>query len=108
MTDRFSSLLLSTRLQRHIFCLCCVLILIPVCGAFAASSSDRETEKVKIEQGIKKNKINIRRLEEGIEKQQEHIEITQKQEREVLAELQDIDARLFEQQGKLEVLESRI
>ncbi len=108
MTDRFSSLWLPAGFHRHIFCLCCALLLLPVCDAIAASSSDRETEKVKIEQGIKKNQINIRRLEAGIEKQQDHIEITQKQEREILAELQDIDARLFEQQDKLEILESRI
>ena len=108
MTNRFSSLWLPAGFHRHIFCLCCALLLIPVCDALAASSSDRKSEKVKIEQGIKKNKINIRRLEAGIEKQQEHIAITHKQEGEVLSELQDIDARLFEQQDKLEVLKNRI
>lgn len=95
-------------LHRFIFCLCCALLLVPVADTLGSSSDERKREKVKIEQGIKKYQINIRRLEEGLEKQQEHIETTQKQERDILAEIQEIDARLFEQQEKLEILEGRI
>jgi septal ring factor EnvC (AmiA/AmiB activator) len=108
MTDHFFSTSLPSGMHRLIFCLCCMLLLMPVAQSLGSSSDDRKTEKVKIDKGIKKYQINIGRLEDGIEKQQEHIETTQQQERELLAELQEIDARLFEQQEKLQVLEDRI
>lgn len=76
--------------------------------AQADSVAKNNSEKTEIKQGIKKYQINIRRLDQGIEKQQEHIANTRKQERELLTELQDIDTRLLEQQEKLEVLEGRI
>ncbi len=108
MSNHFSSTSQPAGVHRFILSLCCALLLLPVADSLGSSSDERKTEKVKIEQGIKKYQINIRRLEEGLEEQQEHIESTQKKERAILAEIQEIDARLFEQQEKLEVLEERI
>lgn len=108
MTNHLFSASQPAGLHRFILCLCCALLLVPVADTLGSSSDERKREKVKIEQGIKKYEINIRRLEEGLEKQQEHVETTQKQERDILAEIQEIDARLFEQQEKLEILEGRI
>lgn len=108
MTNHLFSASQPAGLHRFILCLCCALLLVPVADTLGSSSDERKREKVKIEQGIKKYRINIRRLEEGLEKQQEHVETTQKQERDILAEIQEIDTRLFEQQEKLEILEGRI
>ncbi len=108
MRNNLFSISLLKGFYGQILCLCCALLFLPAADASCASSSDRKTEKVKIEKGIKKFQINIRRLELGIEEQQQHIEETQQQERTLLAELQDIDTRLWEQQEKLEVLQGRI
>lgn len=108
MTNHLFSASQPAGLHRFILCLCCALLLVPVADTLGSSSDERKREKVKIEQGIKKYRINIRRLEEGLEKQQEHVETTQKQERDILTEIQEIDTRLFEQQEKLEILEGRI
>jgi murein hydrolase activator len=77
--------------------------------ALAAESPDqRQQQKEEVSQGIKTYRINIRRLQEGIKKQQEQITQTRQQERDLLAELQNIDMRLGEQLEKLEVLEARM
>ncbi|MBE0583456.1 MAG: hypothetical protein IH612_06780, partial [Desulfofustis sp.] len=70
--------------------------------------SERETKKSEISQGIKKYRINIRRLQQGIQRQQEQVRQNRQQERNLLAELQDIDSRLLEQKEKLDVLEDRM
>ena len=74
----------------------------------AATSDDHKAEKQKVEQGIKKYRINIRRLQQGIRRQEEEVKKTRKQERDLLAELQDIDIRLLDQKEKLRVLENRM
>lgn len=77
-------------------------------SGFAETVAERNLQKTKIDQGIKKYRINIRRLQQGIKRQQEQIKRSHRQERDLLAELQDIDTRLFEQQEKLDVLEARM
>ncbi len=72
------------------------------------TTSEREAKKSEISQGIKKYRINIRRLQQGIQRQQEQVKQNRQQERNLLAELQDIDGRLLEQREKLDVLEDRM
>ena len=97
-------------LTRHILCLlvCCTLTFLSTQIATGSTSEHRKLEKQNVEQGIKKYRINIRRLQQGIRKQQEEIKKTRKQERDLLAELQDIDTRLLDQKEKLRVLENRM
>ena len=88
-----------------LFCLLLFAIASPLHGA---SETERQKEKTTIGKKIKKSEINIRRLEKGIEKQEEEIVLTQQQERELLVELQEIDTRLYEQKAKLLNLEAQI
>lgn len=67
-----------------------------------------ESEKKEVKQGIKKYRINIRRLQQGIIQQQEEVKKTLQQERVLLAEIENIDMRLHEQLEKLSVLEERM
>jgi len=108
MTDTLSSYPLASARHRLLLITMCIILVFQSTSGFAESPEDRKAEKTKIEQGIKKYRINIRRLQQGIRKQQEQIKQTQKQERDLLAELQDIDTRLYDQQEKLEVLENRM
>ncbi|THB71294.1 MAG: hypothetical protein D6B25_18955 [Desulfobulbaceae bacterium] len=99
-----------TRLFRNLlipFVAIFVLFVVPA-GLIAETTAERKAEKARIEQGIKKYRINIRRLQQGIREQQEAIKENRKQERNLLAELEDIDTRLIEQQEKLRVLETRM
>lgn len=84
-------------------------LLLAIPGIICADSTKkRDAKKGEISQGIKKYRINIRRLQHGIQQQREQVRQTRQQERDLLAELEDIDVRLFEQQEKLEVLEARM
>ncbi len=74
----------------------------------AAPVEVHEQQKEDIEQGIKKFKINIGRLQEGIKKQEEQIRQTKEVELTLLTELQDIDTRLVEQKHKIETLDARM
>jgi len=83
------------------------LFLIPV-TSLADNSLSRKAEKKQIEQGINRYRINIRRLQQGVRKQRQLIKHSMEQERNLLAELEDIDTRLHEQKEKLNVLEERM
>ena len=94
---------------RHLAVLLSLLAVLVSCPAVLASKSEELAKaKQEVEQGIKKYRINIRRLQQGIRKQQEEIKKTRKQERDLLAELQDIDTRLIDQKEKLRVLANRM
>ncbi len=86
--------------------------LVPVPGTGVAGAAEspelRQQQKQEVATGIKTYRINIRRLQEGIKKQQQQITQTRQQERDLLAELQNIDLRLGEQLEKLDVLEARM
>lgn len=84
-----------------------VLFMHPAIGV-SDSSSKRNAEKKKIEKGIDQQQIKIRRLNQGIEKQQQQVQESRQQERDLLTELEDIDTRIYKQQDKLEVLETRM
>ena len=89
------------------FCIILFTLLLPVNG-FTKPDSPRKIEKQRIERGIKRYRINIRRLQHGVRKQQQLIQKAREQERNLLAELEDIDSRLQEQKEKLTVLEERM
>jgi murein hydrolase activator len=65
-------------------------------------------EKQKFETGINKYRINISRLQQGIRLQEEEMEHSLSRERDLLAELENIDMRLQEHREKLMVLQGRM
>jgi murein hydrolase activator len=73
-----------------------------------AESDDRKAEKQRIEQGIQKCRINIRKLQDGIAGQQDQIESSTEKQRNLLDELVQIDTRLFIQLEKLRSLEDQM
>jgi len=75
---------------------------------FSETIEQRQAKKDHISKGIKKYKINIGRLQEGIKEQEEQIRQTRKVELTLLTELQDIDTRLVEQNHKLAALDARM
>ncbi len=85
----------------------CLVLLLPA-TIEAKQESSRTIEKQRIEKGIKRYRIHIRRLQQGVRKQQKLIKKSIEQERNLLAELEDIDNRLQEQKEKLGALEERM
>ena len=79
-----------------------LLGLLPVQGAKA---TDWKAEKQSIEQKIESQSITINQLQQGLKIQQEQALETIAQERDLLAELEVIDARLQEKLAKLNTLE---
>lgn len=90
-----------------ILALLCTQPLLPLDTAAAPEDPDQQ-KKEQIGKGIKKTKINIGRLQEGIKKQEEQIRETKKVELTLLTDLQDIDSRLTEQNHKIQTLEARM
>jgi murein hydrolase activator len=100
-------------LTRGVASLCGLLmVLIAVGGVPLISStshaSTTDKEKMKLEEGINKYRINIRRLQQGIRLQQEELEHNLSREKDLLAQLEDLDMRLAEQREKLDVLKGRM
>jgi murein hydrolase activator len=87
-----------------------LLIALAALLAFPVISRGNPTqeEKQRLESGMNKYRINISRLQEGISLQQEELERTRSQERDLLAELENIDTRLQEHREKLTVLQGRL
>jgi murein hydrolase activator len=81
-----------------------VLLTFPVISTAAPS----DTEKQKLETGINKYLIHINRLQQGIKLQQEEVEQKLSQEKDLLAELENMDNRLQEHHGKLSVLQGKM
>ncbi|BDD86949.1 murein hydrolase activator EnvC family protein [Desulfofustis limnaeus] len=104
----FSAQTARATLAAILFCVACPLFTTPGDLAWGETPEERQRQKEEVSQGIKTYRINIRRLQEGIQKQQEQITQTRQQERNLLAELQNIDIRLNEQLQKLDVLEARM
>jgi septal ring factor EnvC (AmiA/AmiB activator) len=71
----------------------------------ATNATDWKAEKQAIEQKIKGQSITINQLQQGLRLQQEKAVVTRGQEKDLLAELENIDARLLEKLAKLSVLE---
>ncbi len=82
-----------------------LLGLFPVQGANAA---DWKAEKQSIEHKIESQSITINQLQQGLKIQQEQALETIAQERDLLAELEVLDARLQEKLAKLRTLENSI
>jgi len=81
------------------------LLTLPVVSIATTAGND---QKQKLETGINKYWINIRRLQQGIKLQQDEMEQKLSQERDLLAELESIDNRLNEHHEKLGVLQGRM
>ena len=89
--------------------LMCTLLAI-VFSASAVNAADQDPyqeEKQEVSKNIRKFRINIGRLQEGIQEQQEQVRQTRKVELTLLTELQDIDTRLVEQNHKITTLAAR-
>ncbi len=82
-----------------------LLGLFPVRGA---NATDWKAEKQSIEHKIESQSITINQLQQGLKIQQEQALETIAQERNLLAELEVIDARLQEKLAKLRTLENSI
>ena len=67
----------------------------------------RLEEKRKLEIDIKKQQINIERLQRGMMAQKEGVEHTILKEKGILAEIEDIDTRLLKTAAKLQKLQER-
>jgi murein hydrolase activator len=75
--------------------------------AISTATTDHD-QKQQLETGINKYWINIRRLQQGIKLQQEEREQKLSQERDLLSELENIDARLRGHHEKLDVLQGKM
>jgi hypothetical protein len=73
-----------------------------------SSGNPVNEEQQRLESGINTHRINIRRLQQGIRLKQEEMEQSLSHEKNVLAELENIDVRLQEHKEKLMVLQERM
>ena len=80
------------------------LLILPLVSR-AATADD---QKQQLETGLKKYWINIRRLHQGITLQQDEMDNTLSQERNLLTELENIDIRMQDHHEKLRVLQGRM
>jgi len=71
-----------------------------------ANATDWKAEKKAIEQKIESQSISINQLQQGLKRQQEQASEAITQERNLLAELEVIDAHLLEKMTKLQDLET--
>jgi septal ring factor EnvC (AmiA/AmiB activator) len=81
------------------------LVIIPVTFAHGA---DWKTEKKNIEEKIKSQSISVYQLQEGLRKQQEQAQENIAQERDLLAELEILNATFLKQSAKLAELENSL
>jgi septal ring factor EnvC (AmiA/AmiB activator) len=72
------------------------------------AKKDRKAEKNRIEKGIKKYKINISKLQNGIASQRLQIKSSEKKQHNLLDELEQINTRLLTQLKKLANLEEQV
>ena len=84
----------------------CLLLLL--CSAlFAADGKGRAESGDKTREGIRTFRVNIQRLQQGLEAQKEQFSEAREQERSLLEELEDLDRRLAAQVAKLTELEAK-
>jgi len=88
--------------------LICLFSIIIICPSHCLAKTDRKAEKQRIEKGIKKYRININKLKEGIASQRLQVESSEKKQRNLLDELDLINTRLLAQLKKLEVFEEQV
>jgi murein hydrolase activator len=85
--------------------LCTLSFVIP---AHSVDKQNRKAEKARIEKGIRTYRINISKLQSGINIQQELILSSKKEERNLLDELAKLDRTLQTQLKKLQTLEEEM
>lgn len=88
--------------------LLCLLLLPFTISNTSLAATNRSVEKQRIKKGIQKYRINIRKLQDGIAGQQLQVETSREQKRDLLAELAQIDQKLYKLLDKLHGLESRM
>ncbi len=107
----------TTQIEKRLPVLTCILfalfslLLQPVLspgGEVPLSSAERKAKKQHIEKGIQGYRINIRKLQEGIVLQQAKVQSTEKDARNLIWELEQIDIELLEQLTKLQALEEQM
>ncbi len=86
---------------------CCVLLLLASSPLFAADGKGRANSGDKTGEGIRTFRVNIQRLQQGIEVQRELFSEAQDKERSLLEELEELDGRLAAQVAKLTDLEDK-
>lgn len=77
-------------------------------SAYSLDQELVEAQKEEVQEGIQQYRINIRRLQQGIKTQESEVAESLRQERDLLAEIEDIDTRLTGQRKKLDVLYERM
>ncbi len=92
--------------------ICSLLILFFFTGTVCADQTDREQErkaqKKAIAVDIQKHRINISKMQEGIQKQLEQVERSEQKEQSILSELEEVDARYEKQLAKIQALQEQV
>lgn len=85
------------------------LFLCPVGSSYGIQDTEktRKATKQKLNTEIEKSQIKIQRLQSGLESQREGIERAKLKEKSVLAELKELDQRLFKMAARLQELQTR-
>ena len=86
---------------------CCVLLLLASSPLYAADGKGRADSRDKTGEGIRTFRVNIQRLQQGLEVQRELFSEAQDKERSLLEELEELDGRLAAQVAKLTDLEDK-
>lgn len=85
-----------------------LLSILLISPSHGLARTDRKAEKKRIERGIKKYRINISKLQDGIASQRLLIEATKEKQHSLLEEIEHIDTRLLAQLKKLAGLEEQV
>ena len=92
--------------------LCSVLVLLFFTGTVVTAQTGREQErklqKMAIAVDIQKHRININKMQEGIQKQLEQVENSEQKEQSILSELEEVDARYEEQLARIQALKEQV
>ncbi len=88
--------------------LLCLLLISLMMPSVGHAQTDRKEEKKRIEQGINSFRINISKLQEGIDGQLLQIKSSKEKQRSLLDELDAINNRLVAQMEKLRRLEAQM
>jgi septal ring factor EnvC (AmiA/AmiB activator) len=94
--------------KHYTILLVCFLILPLVIPQNCPAETDRKAEKQRIEQGIQKFRINIKKMQNGIAGQKMQIESSKEKEHSLLDELAQIDTNLFAQLEKMHKLKEQM
>lgn len=92
---------------RLFLAVCCLTGLLAPAWLHGAQDNGKAPAAENIKEGVRKFRINIQRLQEGLAAQREQFTETLNAERNLLEELEGLDKRLAEQTAKLKALEEQ-